>query len=206
MTASESASLVWRHAAPDSLASVLRAIGREPRSAEPDGYAVSLGGLGLRIVPADGRERLEFADGRDPLPAVLRRARRVGVGRRARTATAAIALGTVDVGRIAPRVLGEAPVDVEDPALGGRGLAARAGSPRVIVLEPATEGRLAAALARHGEGPVALYLAGQRPVADAFPVALDAPRPWPLGERARLWRPEHRWGPFLFVVDDFPES
>ncbi len=32
--------------------------------------------------------------------------------------------------------------------------------PRILLLEPDTEGRLAGALARHGEGPLALYLRG----------------------------------------------
>lgn len=34
-----------------------------------------------------------------------------------------------------------------------------AGSPPVVLLEPSTEGRLAASLARHGEGPLAVWFA-----------------------------------------------
>jgi hypothetical protein len=37
-----------------------------------------------------------------------------------------------------------------------------AGGPRLLVLEPDTEGRLAASLARHGEGVAAVYVAASR--------------------------------------------
>ena len=48
-----------------------------------------------------------------------------------------------------------------DTLLGATALIGRAagGGPLAILLEPFTEGRLAAFLARHGEAPVALYLA-----------------------------------------------
>ena len=45
----------------------------------------------------------------------------------------------------------EAPADPADPADPAEGPF------RIILLEPSTEGRLAAALARRGEGPVAVY-------------------------------------------------
>ncbi len=54
-----------------------------------------------------------------------------------------------------------------DPSLGARALVGRAGTRAdvagaeavtLVLLEPDTEGRVAASLARHGEGPAALYL------------------------------------------------
>ena len=73
---------------------------------------------------------------------------------------------TVDLERTL-RDLGEETRDVpgdavaSDAHLGARVLLvpARAGHPALAIAEPATEGRLAATLARHGEGPVGRYLA-----------------------------------------------
>lgn len=68
----------------------------------------------------------------------------------------------------------------------------------LLLLEPRTEGRLAAALARHGEGPIALYVtmsSAADPIAD--PGALSLPAGDPLGGRSRLARPPYPWGPFL---------
>jgi hypothetical protein len=81
---------------------------------------------------------------------------------------AAIGWATVDVERAAaafreqllPGVEFE-PVDA-DILLGAGGLVARpAGEPAIVLLEPSTEGRLAAFLARYGEGPAAVWLDGQ---------------------------------------------
>ncbi len=51
----------------------------------------------------------------------------------------------------------------------------------VIVLEPCTEGRLAALLARHGEGPAVAWYASQGDVVPAGPVS-DGPfgAEWPV--------------------------
>jgi hypothetical protein len=77
---------------------------------------------------------------------------------------------------------------------------------RFVLLEPATEGRLAASLALDGEGPCALYL---RPAtgleawaADASDrgVTLGPRRPGPLGE-ARLLLGGPAGGPHLLFVD-----
>lgn len=56
---------------------------------------------------------------------------------------------------------GEATDGPDDLLLGARCRIVRPRDPRmpiVVLLEPATEGRLAAALARHGEGPAAAWL------------------------------------------------
>jgi hypothetical protein len=66
------------------------------------------------------------------------------------------------------------------------------GGPAIVVLEPSTEGRLAAALARYGEGPVAIWVAGPAPVRGTV-------RDGPLGPAtvAVAVRP---WGPFVLEV------
>jgi hypothetical protein len=78
------------------------------------------------------------------------------------------------------------------------------GERTMLVLEPSTEGPLAAALARHGEGSVALYLlvdddAVERAAAVGF--RLSAERDGPLGPQ-RLVLGGPRWGPFLVLVRD----
>lgn len=73
---------------------------------------------------------------------------------------------------------------------------------QVVLLEPSTEGRLAAALARHGEGVLVRYL-----LVDTAALArareagflLGAASPGPFGsERMVLGGP--RWGPFLILA------
>ena len=92
-----------------------------------------------------------------------------------------------------------------DEILGARCRILRsAGERQLVLLEPSTEGRLAAALARHGEGPLALYLL----VADDAPerareagFALSSEVAGPLGaERLVITGP--RWGPFVLLVPE----
>jgi hypothetical protein len=74
----------------------------------------------------------------------------------------------------------------------------------VLLFEPSTEGRLAAALARHGEGIVALYLVADSGAAERARQAglrLGAEGKGPFGaERLVLAGP--RDGPFLLLVED----
>lgn len=82
----------------------------------------------------------------------------------------------------------------------GAGCRVRPGGPArpaLVLLEPSTEGRLAASLARHGEGWTAVWLA----VAGGHPgVPVSVPRPGPLGiERLRLDGP--RDGPHRLLVE-----
>jgi hypothetical protein len=90
--------------------------------------------------------------------------------------------------------------------------------PAIVVLEPDTEGRLAAALARFGEGVRAIYVAPRpehlapRPDAgsgsgetEQHAARIDATRlgtaaPGPLG-RARLLLARPAWGPHVIVLD-----
>jgi len=116
---------------------------------------------------------------------------------------AAIGWGTVDLeraaGELAPWLLDDpvphpgSPIPGlvgQDPHLGARtllhGVTGLPGE-AIVLAEPTTEGRLAASLARHGEGPVALYLrpgAGVDAWVDAARrrrVAVSARREGPLG-------------------------
>ena len=69
----------------------------------------------------------------------------------------------------------------------------------VVLLEPATEGRLAATLARHDEGWHVTWEAGQNPVDPSADLILSAARPGPLGpERLVLGGPAT--GPHRLVV------
>jgi hypothetical protein len=79
--------------------------------------------------------------------------------------------------------------------------------PAVVLLEPDTEGRLAATLARFDEGVAAIYLqapAASRSATDPGPYPVDsarvgAPAAGPLGAgRMVLARPA--WGPHVIVV------
>jgi len=125
----------------------------------PAGRRIALPGLRLEIVDAEpggssrAADRLEGASW-DTRPGTASTADDLVV-----SGARFLALGwaTVDADRVAARWPGSrwtaAP---RDSLLGAR---ARLGGPGAIVLlEPDTEGRLAAALARHGEGPAALYL------------------------------------------------
>jgi hypothetical protein len=91
----------------------------------------------------------------------------------------------IDPGAFAPAT--------DDGWLGAR--TRRAASPDglvVVLLEPTTEGRLAAALARLGEGPIALYLGLPGPASGTV-------RPGPLGA-STLVHAARPWGPYVFGV------
>jgi hypothetical protein len=87
----------------------------------------------------------------------------------------------------------------DDPDLGARAVAIE-GVEAVVLLEPITEGRLAAALARHGEGPIAVYL---RPPAGAAGSPITARRSGsgPFGRQALVGR-GRSFGPFVIAVLD----
>jgi hypothetical protein len=93
----------------------------------------------------------------------------------------------------------------EDEILGARCRVIETGQgERLVLLEPSTEGPLAAALVRHGEGPVARYLVADAAAVDrlrATGLALSAEASGPLGrERRVLGGP--RWGPFILIVTE----
>ena len=101
---------------------------------------------------------------------------------------------------------GDAPVD---PHLGARARRRRTAvlpGAAIVLAEPATEGRLAASLARDDEGPCALYLvpagglAAWVAAARRRGVAVSARRPGPLGD-AVLLPGRVMAGPHLLLVE-----
>ncbi len=87
------------------------------------------------------------------------------------------------------------PPTPDEPLLGARAALVRAGPSMLVILEPVTEGRLAAALARHGEGVCALYLRTDAPLGAGT-------RTTALGVQGRLLADDLPWGPFLIEVGD----
>ena len=105
----------------------------------------------------------------------------------------AIGWATVDAERAATELPGIVFVAVEpETALGARAWLGRTGAVDLVLLEPSTEGRLAAALARRGEGLAVLYLAVEG-LADATGMTA-------LGRPGRLLAHDKPWGPFIVVV------
>lgn len=99
----------------------------------------------------------------------------------------------------------------DDEHLGARCrlVRARDGGRLGVLCEPVTEGRLAAVLARSGEGPAVAY--AHVPVerfataGDDLPAAgftVSAVRRGPLGD-ARLVGPERRWGPHVVIASGY---
>lgn len=93
--------------------------------------------------------------------------------------------------------------DARDELLGAVARVVRTADQReVVLLEPFTEGRLAATLARHGEGFAALYLiAGARAAgqARAAGFVLSSIGRGPFGPQ-RLVLEGPRWGPFIVLA------
>ena len=115
-----------------------------------------------------------------------------------------IGWATVELDRAAGelRAIGSFEAGPRDANLGATARRSRRGErdqPPVILLEPDTEGLLAAALARFGEGVRAVYLGPlDRADVDDTP-GLGPPRPGPLGP-ARLVIGRPRWGPHALVL------
>jgi hypothetical protein len=170
--------------------SLFSAIGAE---VTPSG-SIDLGAAELRIVhePEAGDGRLLVGDPTEgdepPAPAA---------GAADAVRLAALGWGTVDLERAAEAFGRPSQGDlVGDTLLGARGQAlATSGAFRIVLLEPSTEGRLAAALARHGEGPVTLYLSGGRAIDDDEPPDAAAPAATALGPGRLAHAP--RGGPFV---------
>ena len=85
-----------------------------------------------------------------------------------------------------------------DALLGATVRRSTATDPEILIEEPDTEGRLSGALAKYGEGPIALYL--RVPLLDQLPGTLSIRAGnGPLGP-ARLVLNGPPWGPFLILV------
>ena len=148
------------------------------------GFRALLDALGVDIV--DGRVTVPFE---------------LGPGS-ARIHVAAVGWATVELDRADERLSIEFATTFEptvrDALLGASVRRSTADGPGILILEPDTEGRLAGALAKHGEGPIALYL--------RVPSLAQLPRQLsiragngPLGP-ARLVLGGAAWGPFLILV------
>ena len=119
--------------------------------------------------------------------------------------------GTVDLERtVAERSLRVAEGTPDEPLLGARARLVLSPEWPVVLLEPTTEGRLAASLARFGEGALALYV---RAGADGFErlrergseegIDLSRMESGALG-RTVLVTGSSPWGPHLLVTDAPP--
>ena len=80
-----------------------------------------------------------------------------------------------------------------EAAVGASAVVARLDDVSVAVLEPDTEARLAASLARFGERLCVVYVDGVGPGGMLRPTALGVP--------GRLRAHDHPWGPFVIAVE-----
>lgn len=125
----------------------------------------------------------------------------------------AIAWATVDLARTlegleASSGVASSEVAARDVVLGGRASVLGRAGPAIVVIEPDSEGRIAAYLARHGEGIGAVYVAvaardgrpdvARRPSDRSVHAAVG---PTALGVDGRLRAPAGRWGPFVIELD-----
>ena len=189
--------LVWIDPDPARIAGRLGRLGLEP---SPAG-TIELEGGTVRLERGPGPSRLSLVDrsGRpDERRAPVDEPRAVAprpVGAGARARLLAVGIATVD----AERYRADRPdLDVadapDDELLGARAMVTIGSHPGIVILEPSTEGRLAASLARLGEGPAALYFES-----DVSPAAGRIAN-GPLG-RARLLPGGHVAGPHLLIVE-----
>jgi hypothetical protein len=115
-----------------------------------------------------------------------------------------IGWATVELDRAAAELPGIGPFEAapRDPTLGASARRTRPADrsrAAIVLLEPDTEGLLAAALARFGEGVLVVDLGPlDRADVDDTP-RLGPPRPGPLGP-ARLVIGRPRWGPHALVL------
>lgn len=190
----------WSTSDPDALALRLREAG----FGFDDHGVLALPSATIRIVagagPAD-RLEVEAGDAIGPSP------ERPALG--AIEDVVAIGWATVDRERFLADAPGGPDVDLpRDPHLGAFvvGHGAAGSGPRVLVLEPDTEGRLVASLVRSDEGPAAVYFAARDGLATFLAEArrrgtpLSSVRPGPLGPSVVLVDGP-LWGPHLLVVD-----
>jgi hypothetical protein len=189
----------WSTSDPAALAARLRGYGFDVGSGRVLAFPSATIGIDAGTGPAD---RLEIADGAgsiaNPVPPHPN-----GVDD-----VLAIGWATVDRERFVAG-LGPGPVEAlpGDPHLGAFAVRHGLARPAVLVLEPETEGRTAATLARCGEGPAAIYL-GLGAVRLATFVAaarergalVSTVRPGPLGMSVVLVGGA-AWGPHIVVVE-----
>jgi hypothetical protein len=191
----------WSTDDPAAVASRLRGFGL---TVGPDGSVAFPGGT-IRVVlgpgPHDRLELVETAEAVAALPPPT--AHPNGV-----LDLLVVGLATVDRERALGHVIADGILTIpRDPHLGATASRDRA-RPDLLVLEPDTEGRLAATLARHGEGPAAIYLRVGTGGLDAVAAhvrrrggVVSTIRPGPLGRSVILLGGPPA-GPHLLVVED----
>ena len=117
---------------------------------------------------------------------------------------------TVDVERTVAHLGLQAEPIADDEVLGARGVLVRPPQePPLVIVEPSTEGRLAAALARHGERDAGTYVAPAGGAADARGAGLliIGAGPGPFGRSTLVAPPgADRWSPFLLIVGSPPAT
>jgi hypothetical protein len=215
------ARLTWQAADPDAFAPALGerlGVVARPGEAGRGTWTIGLGAAELDVRPwlrespadepvGEGRLVLEPVPGGEEPPEA---------GRGVALVLAGVGWATVELDRAEDELgpwLGMTPpdarADLPDAVLGARARVRGGGGlpgEAVVLLEPATEGRLAASLARDGEGPCALYL---RPAdgldtwaaaARARGVRLGVRGDGPLGVEALLLG-GHAAGPHLILLD-----
>lgn len=107
-------------------------------------------------------------------------------------------LGATAWRHLEPEPKVEPPVERPDEPADAPGATVAGDQPVLLLLEPDTEGRLAASLVRFGEGVAAIYLrAGSAP----GPTPLGAPGDGPLGP-GRIVLGGPAWGPHVIVLDE----
>lgn len=150
------------------------------------GFGTLLDALGVAIVA--GRVTIPFDPGSDARDVEL----------------VAVGWATVELDRAAADLGAEHDTTFEptsrDALLGASVRRSMGKEPLILIEEPDTEGRLSGALAKHGEGPTALYL--RVPRLEALPGTLSIRAGnGPLGP-ARLVLQGAPWGPFLILVEE----
>lgn len=164
-----------------------------------DAVGLTHGGGAVELASA----RIEI-DGAEPLPGEARMTVAPLPGPPAEGSpsleVAAIGWATVDLDRAATEMGGDWAAAPDDRLMGASVRSSVGRNPHVFLLEPETEGRLAGALARYGEGPIALYLRVRDPDATAARVTARPGR-GPLGGEW-LVSGGHPAGPFVLLVGD----
>lgn len=193
----------WASPDPGALGARLADRLRLPRpDPDADRFALQLAGGILRVAraaPGD-RERLVAVSVLDDrLAAAPGEAATAALGDPPGVRLLGVAWASVEMARGARELAERFGLDAaafeladDDAWLGAAARVARLGRSRLVVLEPTTEGRVAAALARFGEGPVAVYLALPGPASGSV-------RHGPLGAGS-LISGSPVWGPFAIVI------
>ena len=194
--------LAWSTANPAHISRLLNAVGFGPEAAG-SGETLAVPGLRLAVTRASGPDRLTWTGAEPADGSATGRAHPGSAGTQGGVRLLAVAVAAVDLERASAAPGGAGDRLPDDALLGAR--VASTGVAGVLVAEPATEGRLAATLARHGEGPAALYLAVPPSVMADLQARLEG-----QGERPRegagpfgpqiLARTRPAWGPHLLLV------